>query len=91
MTVESGGESRCSGPVYEESDGPKAQPTAKDVLKFRKHRRQLAEIPGAYGPWRYDIDLKLEDGSMYQTEESKVLYTLPAGPTGLLHHEGLRR
>ncbi|KAN0080954.1 hypothetical protein V8E54_004158 [Elaphomyces granulatus] len=25
--------------------------------------------PDAYGPWRYDIDLKLEDGSpMYQTD-----------------------
>ncbi|KAN0069397.1 hypothetical protein V8E54_012412 [Elaphomyces granulatus] len=33
--------------------------------------------PDAYGPWRYDIDLKLEDDSpMYPTEKSKVRYTL---------------
>jgi hypothetical protein len=33
--------------------------------------------PDKYGPWRFDVDLKLEtDSPMFPTERSKIRYTL---------------
>jgi len=45
--------------------------------------------PDAYGPWRYDVDLKMEtDSPMFPTERSKVRYTLAHY---LHHYENLYR